>query len=84
MQRIFNVMVCIYAHNLCAFAAIKESEDDINNATESIFRRCQSSIYNNGRHFEMKLQHKPTLRYQENSRLLFRSFIILFNLLYTL
>ena len=83
MQRICNAIVCISAHNLCAFAAIKEGEEDINNATESIFRRCLSNIYNNGRHFEMELQHKPTMRYQGNSPLLFRSFIILLNLLYT-
>ena len=38
-----------------AFGAIKESEEDINNAIESIFRRCHSCIDNNGQDFETEL-----------------------------
>ena len=34
-----------------AFAAIRETEEDINNTIESIFVRCQSCIRNNGCHF---------------------------------
>ena len=43
-----------------AFAAIRENGEDINNAIESIFVRCQSCV-RNGRHFEMLLHSEGLL-----------------------
>lgn len=37
-----------------AFVTIKENQQEISNAIDSIFHRCQFCIHNNG-HFEMEL-----------------------------